>query len=140
MRLAVVATDDLPTCVGLRRSVFIEELGVPEHIEQDGRDEDAHHLIAFRNDVPVGTARMLVEGRTGKIGRVCVLSEFRGKGTGAALMNACIDHLKGIGMSKAVLGALVTEIEFYKALGFTPFGTEFDDAGGLPHINMERML
>ena len=140
MKLTVVATDDVATCVGLRRKVFIEELGVPEHIERDGRDEDAHHLIAFRNDVPAGTARMLVEGCTGKIGRVCVLTEFRGEGTGAALINACIDHLKHIGMSKAVLGALVTEIDFYKASGFKPFGAEFEDAGGLPHINMERML
>ena len=70
MTLQVGPTEDMAACVGLRRAVFIEEQGVPEDVEQDGRDGAAHHVLATLDGVPVGCGRILVEGATGKIGRV----------------------------------------------------------------------
>jgi len=92
MRIEV--TRDIATCQHLRRIVFIDEQGVSEADEVDGLDDQAIHLLAWDGDRPVGTARMLVQGTTGKIGRVCVLAEARGAGLGAALIQAALEELR----------------------------------------------
>jgi ElaA protein len=138
--IAVSVTDDLATCLALRRVVFIEEQGVPEAEEVDGRDGEAVHLLATRDGVPVGTARILIEGDTGKIGRVCVLPAARGTGAGVALVQAAVAHLAGLpGVTRAKLGAQVHALGFYARLGFVAEGPVYDDAG-IPHRDMLRPL
>ncbi|MFN6977590.1 MAG: GNAT family N-acetyltransferase, partial [Gemmobacter sp.] len=88
--MAVAVTEDVPTCLALRRAVFTLEQGVSVADEIDGRDGEAVHLLARRDGVPVGTARILIAEGTGKIGRVCVLAGERGKGIGAALVRAAV--------------------------------------------------
>jgi ElaA protein len=140
MTLSIALTDDLDTCFALRRTVFIEEQGVSEAEEMDGRDGEAHHTVATLEGRPVGCARILFKGDTGKIGRVCVLQAARGKGIGAALVQACVDHIATLpGMTRAELGAQIHAIGFYEGLGFTAYGPEYDDAG-IPHRDMERAL
>ena len=68
MRIEV--TTDIATCQRLRRVVFIAEQGVSEADEVDGLDGQAIHLMAFDGEAPVGTARLLLKGPVGKIGRV----------------------------------------------------------------------
>ncbi|MRU16037.1 GNAT family N-acetyltransferase [Roseovarius sp. A21] len=140
MMLEVGLTQDVDTCLALRRAVFIDEQGVSEAEEMDGRDAEALHLLATLGDLPVGCARILLKGDTGKIGRVCVLCAARGKGIGAALVQACADHLATLpGITRAELGAQTHAIGFYEALGFVAYGPEYDDAG-IPHRDMERAL
>ena len=140
MTLAVAPTQDIDTCLALRQTVFIDEQGVSEGDERDGRDGEAHHILATLEGRPVGCARILLKGETGKIGRVCVLKEGRGKGIGAALVQACVDHIATLpGLTRAELGAQTHAIEFYEALGFAAYGPEYDDAG-IPHRDMERAL
>ena len=97
MRLEIGLTSDLVTCQAIRRVVFIEEQGVSLADEVDGRDGEAEHLLALLDGQPVGTARMLVAGETGKIGRVAVLAAARGQGIGAALIRAAVDAPAGAG-------------------------------------------
>jgi len=138
MTLEVGPTSDLGACLALRATVFIEEQDVPEHEERDGRDGEAHHLLARLEGRPVGCARILIKGETGKIGRVCVLREARGAGIGAALIEACLAYLRGQeGVSRAVLGSQTHALGFYEKLGFVAFGPEYMDAG-IPHRDMER--
>ncbi|WP_320177299.1 GNAT family N-acetyltransferase [Roseovarius pacificus] len=133
-------TDDLATCRALRETVFIQEQGVSEAEEYDGLDDRADHILARLNGQPVGCARILYQGDTGKIGRVCVLRQARGTGLGAALIRACLDHLGGKpGIARAMLGAQTHAIGFYEKLGFTAFGPEYLDAG-IPHRDMDRPL
>ena len=75
----IARATDIATCRALRRTVFIEEQGVSEADEIDDLDGEAIHLLATVAGRPVGRARLLIEGDTGKIGRVCVLAEARGK-------------------------------------------------------------
>ncbi|MEQ9258696.1 MAG: GNAT family N-acetyltransferase [Roseovarius sp.] len=138
--MEVGPTEDVAACVALRRAVFIEEQGVPEAVEQDGRDGEAHHVLAVLGGVPVGCARLLVSGETGKIGRVCVLKAERGKGIGAALVSAAVAHLQALGLRRAELGAQTYALGLYEKLGFRAYGAEFADAGGQPHRMMERTL
>lgn len=138
--ILVRRTEDLATCHALRRRVFIEEQNVSEAEELDGLDGEAIHLLAFEDGQAVGSARLLLSGETGKIGRVCVLAEMRGKGVGQALMRAALSELRGIqGLRLAKLGAQSHAIGFYEALGFEAYGSEYLDAG-IPHRDMQIRL
>ena len=136
MTVQVSVTKDIATCHALRRTVFIEEQGVSEADEQDGLDHQCIHLLALQDGVPVGTARLMPLGDTGKVGRVCVLQQARGTGFGVALMRAAIDQFRAMpGIAHVKLGAQTHALAFYERLGFTPYGDVFMDAG-IPHRNM----
>lgn len=138
--MKIETTTDLAACHALRRTVFIEEQGVPENEELDDQDDRAIHLLAWQDGRAVGSARILLDGDTGKIGRVCVLPQARGQGLGAALIRAALDVLRvqpGIGRAK--LGSQTHAIGFYEKLGFAAFGPVYDDAG-IPHRDMIRDL
>ncbi|MDZ4088682.1 MAG: GNAT family N-acetyltransferase [Tabrizicola sp.] len=138
MRIEV--TRDIATCQHLRRVVFIQEQGVSEADEVDGLDDTAIHLLAWDGDTPVGTARLLLKGNLGKIGRVCVLPRARGTGLGAALIRAALDVLRDQpGVTEAYLGSQSHATGFYEKLGFALEGDEFLDAG-IPHRHMRRAL
>lgn len=137
--MKITVTDDFPACAAIRRRVFIEEQNVPEELELDDLDATAVHLLATQDGRPVGTARLLIEGETAKIGRVAILSELRGTGAGAALMRAALDELRARGVTRAKLGAQTHAIGFYERLGFTVYGPEYDDAG-IPHRDMSLAL
>lgn len=137
--MKITVTDDFPACAAIRRRVFIEEQNVPEELELDDLDATAVHLLAVQDGRPVGTARLLIEGESAKIGRVAVLPEMRGTRAGAALMRAALDELRARGVTKAKLGAQTHAIGFYEKLGFTVHGPEYDDAG-IPHRDMSRSL
>lgn len=140
MSIEIGLTRDLDACMALRHAVFVIEQNVPIAREQDGMDAGAHHLLACRNGTPLGTARMLINGKTGKIGRVCVLRVERGAGLGAALIEACLAHLRSVpGVTRAELGAQTHALGFYERLGFRAFGPVYDDAG-IAHRDMERAL
>ena len=129
-------TQDIATCRMLRRKVFIEEQGVSEADEIDDKDDDAIHLLATVDGLPMGSARLLLMGQTGKIGRVCVLPAARGTGLGAALMRAAVGELRRQpGITQAKLGAQTHALGFYERLGFTAQGPIYDDAG-IPHRDM----
>ena len=69
----------------VRREVFVVEQGVPEEIEIDEHDPVSIHFLARdAAGVPIGTARLLPEGR---IGRMAVLALWRRSGVGRALLS-----------------------------------------------------
>ncbi len=139
MTIQISTTRDIATNRYLRRVVFIPEQGVPEADAIDDKDDTAIHLLATDGDTPVGSARLLLLGDTGKIGRVCVLKPHRGTGLGAALIRAAIAELRAQGMTTAKLGSQTHAIGFYERLGFTPTGPEYMDAG-IPHRDMTLTL
>ncbi|PRY78214.1 ElaA protein [Yoonia maritima] len=132
-----VVTDYAP-CIALRRAVFMDEQGISEAEEMDDLDDSAIHLLATVDGRAVGTARLLIVGDTGKIGRICVLKAQRGTGLGAKLVLAAIDHLRTIpSINRAKLSAQDHAIGFYEKLGFVAEGPFYDDAG-IPHKDMVR--
>ncbi len=136
----IAVTDDLASCLALRRRVFIEEQNVPEADDVDGLDPTAIHLLAWLDGQPVGTARLLIKGDVGKIGRVCVLPGLRGLGIGKALVAAAVEYLGAQpALREARLGAQTHALGFYEALGFRAEGEVYLDAG-IPHRDMSRRL
>jgi ElaA protein len=139
LRIARMEGGDLSEAHAIRRAVFIDEQGVSEAEEMDGRDGACLHWIGADAEGPVATLRVLPLGETAKIQRVAVLRRARGTGLGAALMRHVMEELRAEGFARATLGAQVEAIGFYERLGFTARGPVYDDAG-IPHRDMDRAL
>jgi predicted GNAT family N-acyltransferase len=128
---------DQATLRQIRRTVFVDEQGVPEELEWDGIDGDCRHAIA-ENDAgePIGCARLLPDGH---IGRMAVLAPGRGHGVGSALLERMIALAAELGHKRVIVSAQTHAIAFYERHGFVAYGPEYDDAG-IPHRAMERHL
>ena len=114
----------------------MEEQGVPVEEEQDALDASATHLLARDGNRPVGAARILFNGDTAKVGRVCVVQTARGTGLGADLIRAAIAIAQETpGIVKVKLGAQTHALGFYEKLGFKSFGPVYLDAG-IDHQDM----
>ena len=137
MSIEVSKVTDLTVSLSIRYDVFVVEQNVPVELERDELDATALHFLGRVDDVPTGTARIVVKDDTGKIGRVAVLKAARGKGLGTALVRTCLDELrKTPGVMRAALGAQLDALGFYERLGFVAYGDVFDDAG-IDHRMME---
>ena len=140
MSLVVQLTDDLAACHMLRRKVFIDEQNVTEEEEMDDLDGVCDHLLALLDGQAVGSARLMVKDGKGKVGRVCVLAEARGRHVGVALMKAAIAHFRAMpGIAQVTLSAQTHALGFYGALGFEAHGPEYLDAD-IPHRDMTLTL
>ena len=140
MTLAICVTKDIAACRALRSTVFIEEQGVSEADEVDSLDDQAIHILATQDGHPIGSARLLTQGDTGKVGRVCVLQSARGTGLGAALMQAAVAQFRTMpDIARVKLGAQLHALAFYERLGFTPYGDVFMDAQ-IEHRDMVLVL
>jgi predicted GNAT family N-acyltransferase len=137
MTVTISQVTDPTPCYALRLTVFVDEQNVPVELEIDELDATAIHLLATAEGHPMGTARIVTQGDTGKIGRVCVLAQASGTGLGAALIHHALDILRGTpGIRRATLGARTDALRFYEKLGFAAYGDVFDDAGA-DHRMME---
>lgn len=120
---------DREGCYAVRMAVFVEEQGVPPWEEMDEYDETAAHFLAEEDGRVVATARLVDKGDgIGKIGRVAVARECRGRGIGRELMR----HVMAAGFRThhtLILDAQLPVIPFYEALGFVAEGDVFLDAG-----------
>jgi predicted GNAT family N-acyltransferase len=119
----------------IRALVFVREQGVPLELEWDGQDPDCEHALAYAADgAAVGTGRLLPNGH---IGRMAVLKEWRGKGVGALLLQALIEHARQRRHASVRLNAQTYAAGFYRHYGFEVSGPEFMEAG-IPHVPMQR--
>lgn len=123
--------------LAIRHAVFVEEQGVPIELEHDRYDREALHLIATAADgTPIATARMLADGH---IGRIAVLSDWRGRGIGTSLLVALQKIAAQRGLDEVYLHAQCSAEAFYRRLGFVADGEVFVDAG-LDHRTMRRRV
>ena len=124
----------------IRKKVFVEEQGIPLHLEIDEFDQTATHFIVLEDDEPIAAARIReTESNVGKVERVCVLPEHRRKHLGVLVMNALEEHAKKNGWKKLKLNAQTYAIPFYEKLAYQVTSPEFDDAG-IPHRAMEKEI
>lgn len=128
--------DDRVALQAVRRRVFVDEQAVPESEEWDEVDPVCLHLLVQRNREPVGTGRLAADG---KIGRIAVLSEFRGRGVGAEILRRLLQEARARGLPEVYLHAQVTAMPFYAKQGFVAEGDEFVEAG-IPHRRMRLRL
>lgn len=128
---------DEPTLRAIRHRVFVVEQGVPESLEWDGVDASCGHVIAEDGDgFAIGCGRLLPDGH---IGRMAVLSDWRGRGVGGAMLERLIELARERGDREVALNAQAHAMPFYARFGFVPVGDPFDEAG-IPHHAMTRLL
>lgn len=124
----------------VRRKVFVEEQGVPLSLELDELDETADHFVVYTENTPIGAGRIREsDSGIGKVERVCILPEFRGKHLGKLIMQALEDHAASKGFDKIVLNAQSYAIPFYEKIGYVITSPEFMDAD-IPHRTMEKTI
>lgn len=126
--------------IALRYEVFVSEQKVPEAMEIDAYDEIAHHLLVRDgNQHSVGTLRIIIQGTTGKIGRVAVARDCRRQGVGSAMMIQALAYCRALQLESVILDSQSYITPFYEHLGFVEEGAPFLDAG-IPHIRMSRAI
>jgi hypothetical protein len=120
----------------IRNAVFSGDQGIDPERDFDGNDSAAVHALAFVDGNPAGTGRLLNDGH---IGRVAVLSQYRGKGVGSEILECLVAAAAGNGYSRVYLGSQKQACEFYAKRGFTPYGEVYMEVH-IEHQLMERIL
>ena len=120
----------------IRYEVFVNEQKVPEKLEIDGFDGEAKHALAYVDDLPIGTGRILNDGH---IGRVAVLKNYRGLGIGKSIMKDLIKWAQDMNLEKVWLSSQWHAHSFYLDLDFVCVGEIYKEAG-IDHIKMHRAL
>ncbi len=113
----------------LRCDVFIDEQGVSQEEEFDGRDDTATHMVSLLHGNVVGVLRILWLPEHAKVGRFAVKRELRGQGIGRRLFQSCLDHIHSQSVQKIMLEAQVDRVHFYQHFGFSAYGEDYYDAG-----------
>lgn len=125
--------------LALRHRVFCDEQGVAPELEQDGRDDEALHVVALAGGEVVGTCRLGFDGPTAKLGRMAVEPSARGAGLGAAILEAGVEQAREAGARRVALNAQTGAAAFYARAGFAPHGEPFQEAG-IEHVRMDLDL
>ncbi|MDX2507141.1 MAG: GNAT family N-acetyltransferase [Gammaproteobacteria bacterium] len=127
----------------IREQVFIREQGVPVELEWDDLDKSARHVLAEvkldDEKLAIGTARIIINNDQAHLGRMAVLSAWRGHGIGTKILQTCIDDCLKLGIRQIILNAQVYVIPFYQKSGFEISSKQFMDAG-IAHKEMTLSL
>lgn len=129
--------DDLTDAFGLRRQIFVEEIGYDEKIEFDDHDDICIHLVVYENQEPVATGRMewLSDFDTIHMGRICVRRDKRNQRIGDFLVRVMLDKAFRAGASTVEIFAKEEVTGFYQKLGFKDQGP-VEEVTGTPHHKM----
>lgn len=115
----------------------MREQGVSSEMEWDGLDEVCHHVVALNaTGDAIGCGRI---SPVGYIGRIAVLSEWRGKRVGSAVLELLLDYARSQHYGQVALGAQIQAVPFYLRFSFAEVGEIFMDAN-IPHIKMQLRL
>ena len=69
------------------KKVFVEEQSVPLHMELDEFDLESTHFVLYEEGEPIGAGRIrLIDETTGKIERISILPQYRGRNFGKLIM------------------------------------------------------
>jgi predicted GNAT family N-acyltransferase len=140
----VTSPGQLEDHMRVRRTVFVQEQGVPAEIEfdqHDREDEETLHFVAYDAfERPVGASRLRTYAPgMGKVERVAVLQTERGTGLGKQIMQVMEEAAREAGFTQLKLNAQTHAQGFYEKLGYEPYGELFEEAG-IPHIAMKKTL
>ena len=129
--------DGEPLLRAIREKVFMQEQGVSAELEWDGKDKACHHALALtQNGDAIGCGRITPDGH---IGRVAVLSEWRMKHIGTAILELLVNYARTQNYSQVELNAQVQVIPVYQKFGFEVVGEEFMEAN-IPYRKMTLQL
>ena len=129
--------EDLKDTKDVRRQVFADEMGGVPVQEDDGLDGSCIHLVAYENDLPISTGRVMITDEDFTLSRIATVKEFRRQGIATGIVEALVEACMTMGGNRQVLHAPTVNKEFYEKIGFKTIGDEFISFG-IPHIAMEH--
>ncbi|GGE01862.1 GNAT family N-acetyltransferase [Paenibacillus nasutitermitis] len=129
--------EDRQRAFEVRKTVFVDEQGVPIGIEIDEHDEMAQHVVIMDGDQPVGAGRVRMIGDTAKLERICVLASHRKYGLGRELVAAMEEIARELGAAGAKLHGQMHAEAFYLKMGYHPVSGMFMEEG-IPHVRMVK--
>ncbi|QDP39812.1 GNAT family N-acetyltransferase [Radiobacillus deserti] len=140
MDVRIAATEqEKADAYSVRRQVFVEEQNVPPELEIDDLEDIAIHFVGYENHIPVAASRLRLVEDYGKLERICVLKEHRGKSYGKDIISRMEAYIQDKGLQKSKLNAQTHAEGFYKSLGYKTISDTFMDAG-IPHVTMIKSL
>lgn len=129
----------LSDCFEIRKSVFVEEQGVPLENELDAFENTSTHIIGYHDHRPFAYARFRSYEDGIKVERVAILKPYRNKGFGKKLMKT-IEHIaKRKHHHKLILNAQLQAKQFYEKLGYISIGLPFQEEN-ITHIKMYKII
>lgn len=133
-----LTTIELYAMLQLRSAVFVVEQDCV-YQDMDGKDQNALHILGFKNDTLVAYTRIFKPGDYfdyASIGRVVVCQTERAFKYGYAIMEASIKAVEvRFGATTIKISAQEHLQQFYNNLGFSKTGTSYLE-DGIPHIAM----
>lgn len=121
----------------IREQVFVEEQGFEN--EFDDIDQRSLHLVVYKDNEPIGCARMYPENNEMILGRIAVLKDKRELHIGSDILNALEKKAKELNYQRVCLSAQVRVKNFYKKNGYVEYGEEYLDEY-CPHVSMKKEL
>lgn len=125
--------DSLADTKAIRKSVFVDEMGVCQEEEDDGQDASCIHLVAYENCKPIATGRVMITNDDFILGRLATVKESRNQGIATGIVEALVEACVHMGGNRQILTAPLGAKGFFEKIGFTPYG----DGGG-EAIQMEH--
>ena len=143
MYIEKIASDaSLQEAFDIRKSVFVEEQGVPledEFDEFDQWDGQCQHILVSIDHKAVGTGRIRAVDGVGKLERICILEPFRKLGLGKVIIHSLEEIAKDMRLSKVKLHGQTHAEGFYAKLGYHTASDPFME-DGIPHLLMTKQL
>lgn len=131
----ILGNGDLSVPLSIRHKVFIEEHKMDAEPDADEMDALAMHLVLYDDGNPIASGRLYHDGKAFRIGRCCVLGEYRGQGVGDLLVKLLLLKAFGFNPSEVRINAREPVAAFYERYGFAKTGAPFPEAGQA-HIPM----
>lgn len=120
--MRVVVSNDVETIKisqAIRNEVFVQEQGIPLHLDLDGLDSISYHSLVYIDDIAIGVARLaLVENNKSVMARVAIRKEYRGKGIATKLIESIITKAQQLSINSIEIHAHEYLKEYYEGFGF----------------------
>lgn len=71
--------ENLEQVMEIRKNVFLNEMNLDEELISDFYDEFAFNLVAYEDEIAVGTGRLIFKESKYFLDKICVIKDFRGK-------------------------------------------------------------
>jgi len=137
--IVVETQEEMDDAFQVRMKVFVEEQKVPPEEEIDDNEKTSIHFVGYEAGTPAAASRLRFTSEYGKLERICILKEHRGKHYGQKIIKVMEDKIIAKGYKKAKLNAQTHAEGFYSHLGYRTVSGEFMDAG-IPHVTMVKDL
>jgi ElaA protein len=133
-----LSNHDLYALLKARQDVFILEQTC-FYADFDGLDQQAHHLLGWRDGKLAAYLRVLAPGAKYtemSIGRVLTVDFARGTGIGRELVGLGVEHAKRLYPGHRIKICAQARLEnFYASFGFVRISDVYDE-DGIDHIDM----